>query len=89
MLSYDLAKLYGVRVRALHQAIKRNKERFPTDFMFQLTWEETHSRSQNVILNQGLNIKYRPYAFTEQGVAMLSSVLRSKRFAVIPAKAGI
>ncbi|MBI4430325.1 MAG: ORF6N domain-containing protein [Candidatus Omnitrophica bacterium] len=80
MLSHDLAKLYGVEVRSLLQAVKRNKERFPADFMFQLTWEEAeNSRSQFVILKHGKNIKYRPYAFTEQGVAMLSSVLRSKK----------
>lgn len=84
MLSMHLAELYGVEVRALIQAVKRNKERFPEDFMFQLTWEETKSlRSQIVILNnmaqRGSHIKYLPYAFTEQGVAMLSSVLNSKR----------
>ena len=81
MLSTHLAKLYGVEVKVLIQAVKRNKERFPTDFMFQLTWEEVQcSRSQFVTLNdekRGKNIKYLPYAFSEQGVAMLSSVLRS------------
>ena len=95
MLSSDLAELYQVEPRALIQAVKRNIDRFPDDFMFQLTWDElsllksqsvisndpraTASRSQIVILKRGLNIKYIPYAFTEQGVAMLSSVLRSKR----------
>ncbi len=79
MLSSDLAGLYGVTVRALVQAVKRNHARFPADFMFQLTWEEASSRSQFVILKHGRNVKYRPYAFTEQGVAMLSSVLRSQR----------
>ncbi|MBD5420419.1 MAG: ORF6N domain-containing protein, partial [Bacteroides sp.] len=100
MLDSDLAKLYGVETRVLNQAVKRNIERFPADFMFQLTKEETDdlrsqiatssSRSQNVILNvdsenlksqkeisnsrsqfvtlkQGHNIKYLPYAFTENG----------------------
>ena len=80
MLSKDLAELYGVQTRTLIQAVKRNRDRFPSDFCFQLTWKEAESsRSQIVILNRGKNIKYRPYAFTEQGVAMLSSVLRSKR----------
>jgi ORF6N domain len=88
MLDADLARLYGVEIRALNQAVKRNIDRFPADFMFQLNWEEVErSRSQFVILKaasgrpgiRGRNIKFQPYAFTEQGVAMLSSVLRSKR----------
>ena len=99
MLSSDLAELYQVEPRALIQAVKRNIDRFPDDFMFQLTRDElsllksqsvisndpwaTASRSQIVILKRGLNIKYIPYAFTEQGVAMLSSVLRSKRAVLV------
>jgi len=87
MLSHHLAQLYGVETRVLIQAVKRNIERFPEDFMFQLSWKEVKSlRSQFVILKKGntyskrgKHIKYLPYAFTEQGVAMLSSVLRSKR----------
>jgi hypothetical protein len=83
MLSSDLAELYEVEVRILIQAVKRNSDRFPKDFMFQLSWEEASSlanpRSQFVILESGKNIKHLPYAFTEQGVAMLSTVLRSKR----------
>lgn len=81
MLSTHLAELYEVEPRALIQAVKRNLDRFPLDFMFQLTWEdmERGSRSQNVILNRGQNVKYLPYAFTEQGVAMLSCVLKSGR----------
>ena len=80
MLSSDLARLYGTGPKVLIQAVKRNIERFPGDFMFQLTPEEArNSRSQTVTLKQGQNIKYLPYAFTEQGVAMLSSVLNSKR----------
>lgn len=80
MISTDLAVLYNVEPRVLMQAVKRNLERFPEDFMFQLTWEETLDvRSQNVILKRGQHSKYRLYAFTEQGVAMLSSVLRSER----------
>lgn len=80
ILDKDLAALYGVGTRILNQAVKRNRDRFPDDFMFQLTWEEVENpRSQFVILESGKNIKYLPYAFTEQGVAMLSSVLRSER----------
>ena len=86
MLSSDLAALYGVEPRALIQAVKRNKERFPGDFMILLTLAEAKSlRSQFVILNEGAvskrgqHLKYAPYAFTEQGVAMLSSVLHSDR----------
>ena len=78
LLDADLARLYGVTTRVLNQAVKRNADRFPADFMFRLTAEEARrSRSQFVTLKRGENIKYRPYAFTEQGVAMLSSVLRS------------
>jgi hypothetical protein len=83
MLDGDLAGLYGVETRVLNQAVKRNGRRFPADFMFQLTREEAaavlNSRSQFVILKQGENIKFLPYAFTEQGIAMLSSVLHSDR----------
>jgi ORF6N domain-containing protein len=101
MLDADLAKLYGVSTKALNQALRRNRERFPEDFVFQLTAEEfAFLRSQSVTSNaeephsQGLRpnwsqfvtssrkhrgVRYRPYAFTEQGVAMLSSVLRSRR----------
>lgn len=79
MIDSDLARLYGVETRVLNQAVKRNIERFPEDFMFQLTKEEC-LRSQIVTLNttRGQHLKYMPYAFTENGVAMLSSVLRSK-----------
>jgi phage regulator Rha-like protein len=80
MLDADLAELYEVPVKVLNQAVKRNLERFPKDFMFQLEWEEAAAlRSQTVTLKPGQHLKYRPYAFTEQGVAMLSSVLRSER----------
>lgn len=74
MLDKDLAKLYGVETKMLNQAVKRNIKRFPEDFMFQLTKDKC-LRSQFVILNtkRGLHFKYMPYAFTEQGVAMLSS----------------
>lgn len=79
MLSHDLADLYGVPTKALLQAMRRNAERFPEDFAFQLSVEEFGAlRSQVVTSNRG-GMRYRPYAFTEQGVAMLSSVLRSDR----------
>ncbi len=82
MLSTELAELYQVESKVLMQAVKRNRERFPDGFMFQLTQEEFQAlRSQFVTLETGRGKypKYLPYAFTEQGVAMLSSVLRSKR----------
>ncbi len=79
MLDSDLAKLYGVETKVLNQAVKRNIQRFPTDFMFQLTKEEC-LRSQIVTSNGGRGgSRYMPYAFTENGVAMLSSVLRSEK----------
>ena len=82
MLDRDLARLYDVSTAAFNQAVRRNRERFPEDFMFQLTSAEAAqlNRSQSVIGSQKhRDPRYRPYAFTEQGVAMLSSVLRSKR----------
>ena len=82
MLDSDLAELYGVETRTLVQAVKRNIDRFPEDFMFQLTSEAyAFLRSQTVTLKRGRgqHRKYIPYAFTEQGIAMLSSVLRSTR----------
>lgn len=81
MLDADLAALYGVSTRALVQAVKRNRPRFPADFILRLTRQETVAlRSQFVISNAGRGgRRYAPYAFTEQGVAMLSSVLRSPR----------
>jgi hypothetical protein len=95
LLDADLATLYGVEVRALNQAVARNRDRFPEDFMFQLTGQEyaqirsqivtasdeaVSNSSQSVMSSRKhRGIAYRPYAFTEQGVAMLSSVLRSPR----------
>lgn len=94
LLDTDLAALYGVEIRTLNQAVRRNLERFPEDFVFQLTDEDMEDlksqfvtakdhpsalRSQFVTLKRGQHRKYLPYAFTEQGVAMLSSVLRSPR----------
>ncbi|MFT4221797.1 ORF6N domain-containing protein [Dysgonomonas sp.] len=82
MLDFDLASMYQVETRVLNQSVKRNIERFPDDFMFELTKSEYDSlRSQFVILKtegRGKHSKYLPYAFTELGVAMLSSVLKSK-----------
>ena len=80
MLSTDLAELYGVEPRALVQAVKRNLERFPDDFMFQLSEEEFKNlKSQIVISTWGGARRANPYAFTEHGIAMLSSVLKSQR----------
>jgi len=86
MLDADLADLYQVNVKVLNQAVKRNRARFPSDFMFRLTAREAGSlRSQLVTIKsereskRGRHRKYLPYVFTEQGVAMLSSVLRSPR----------
>lgn len=80
MLDSDLAALYGVETKVLNQAVRRNIERFPEDFMFQLTSDEAERlRSQSVTLKKGRgqHRKFLPYVFTEQGVAMLSSVLSS------------
>ena len=81
MLDRDLADLYGVETRVLNQAVKRNSDRFPEDFMFQLSMEEARavylSRSQTVTLKRGRNIKYRPHVFTEHGAVMLANVLQS------------
>ena len=80
MLDKDLAFLYKVRPTALRQQVKRNRERFPEDFMFQVTEEEVKAMvSQNVIPSKQSLGGYLPYSFTEQGVATLSSVLRSRR----------
>lgn len=80
MFDKDLATLYGVETKALNQAVKRNIERFPEDFMFHLTLKEVASlRSHFVTLKRGQHIKYAPFAFTEYGILMLSSVLNSKR----------
>lgn len=80
LLDGDLAALYGVSTTALNQALKRNRDSFPDDFVFQLSEDEEKSlRSRIVISNGRGGRRYRPYVFTEQGVAMLSSVLRSPR----------
>lgn len=81
ILAGDLARIYGVPTKALNQAVKRNARRFPADFLFQLTKEEAEadirSRSQNATLKRGANIKYLPYAFTENGAIMAANVLNS------------
>lgn len=80
IMDRDLADLYEVETRSLIQAVKRNTERFPTDFMFQITQEEFDSLRSQIVISKGRGgRRYQPYVFTEQGVAMLSSVLRSKR----------
>lgn len=83
MLDRDLAEVYGVTTGGLNQAIKRNQDRFPEDFVFRLTPEEAEevrrSRSQSVIMKRGQNIKYLPRAFTEHGAIMAATVLNSLR----------
>ena len=82
MLDFDLAELYEVETKVLNQAVKRNMDRFPDDFIFQISRDEYNSlRSQIVTLETGRGkyTKYLPYAFTEQGVSMLSSVLKSSK----------
>jgi len=83
MLDSDLAQLYGVATKALIQAIKRNEDRFPEDFMFQLTEQEFNNLRSQIVTSSWGGRRYPPYAFTEQGVAMLSSVLRSKRAVMV------
>ena len=79
MLDEDLSRLYGVETKVLNQAMKRNRDRFPKEFCFQLTkLEHINLRSQNVTFNNKVGRKYLPYVFTEQGVAMLSAVLHSE-----------
>ncbi len=80
LFDFDLAALYGVQTKNLNKAVKRNVERFPADFMFQVTSEELRSLRFQVGTSKGRGgLRYRPYAFTEQGIAMLSSVLNSER----------
>ncbi len=80
ILDSNLASLYGVETKILKRAVRRNIERFPEDFMFELTQKEFDSlRSQSGTLKRGQHSKYLPFVFTEQGVAMLSSVLQSKQ----------
>ncbi len=89
MFDHDLAAHYGIRTKVLNRAVKRHRNRFPEDFMFQLSmreakdwWSEVTEarlRSQTVTLKRGQHIKYRPYAFTEHGILMLSSILNSER----------
>ena len=102
MLDRDLASLYEIETKVLNQSVKRHIRRFPKDFMFQLTKEEFEelrfqfeasenygsSRSQFVTLKsaRGQNLKYLPYAFTEQGVAMLSGVINSDKAINMPAR---
>lgn len=80
ILDSDLAALYGVTVKRLNEQVKRNQERFPEDFVFQLTDTEARSlRSQNATLKRGAHRKYMPYVFTEHGAIMAANVLRSKQ----------
>ena len=77
MLDFDLARLYQVETRVLNQSVKRNLKRFPPDFMFQLTEEEWLTNSSQIVMTSNRPKSALPYAFTEQGVAMLASVLKS------------
>lgn len=83
ILAADLAKLYGVTTKRLNEQVKRNLNRFPADFMFQLTRDEAESarrsRSQFATMKRGQNIKYLPYAFTEHGAIMAANILNSER----------
>jgi hypothetical protein len=83
MLDADLAGLYDVETRVLVQAVKRNLERFPPDFMFQLTKEEFENLRSQIVTSSWGGRRYLPYAFTEQGLAMLSSVLRSEKAVMV------
>ena len=78
MLDFDLANLYGVETRVLNQAVKRNLRRFPTDFMFQLSKPEFDNLMSQIVISSWGGTRKLPFAFTEQGVAMLSSVLKSE-----------
>ena len=79
MLDFDLALLYQIETKVLKQAVRRNIERFPEDFMFELTIEEFDSLRSQIVTSSYGGTRYMPFAFTEQGVAMLSSVLNSKK----------
>ncbi len=79
MLDYDLAELYGIENKALKQAVRRNKDRFPKDFMFELNKKEFEDLRSQIVTSKSGGTRYMPMAFTEHGVLMLSSVLNSKR----------
>ena len=79
MLDFDMAELYGVETKILKQSVNRNQGRFPEDFMFELTSDEFKSLRSQIVTSKRGGTRYLPYAFTEQGVAMLSSVLRSEK----------
>ena len=79
MIDRDLAELYGVETKVLNQAVKRNLKRFPDDFMFQLTDEEFRNLRSQIVISSWGGSRFRPMVFTEQGVAMLSSILNSER----------
>ncbi len=79
MLDFDLALLYGVETKVLKQAVRRNMERFPEDFMFELSKEEFENLRSQIVTSSYGGLRYMPFAFTEHGIAMLSSVLNSKK----------
>jgi hypothetical protein len=78
MLDFDLAEMYQIETRVLKQAVRRNSDRFPRDFMFQITKDEYENLTSQSVTSSHGGLRYMPFAFTEQGVAMLSSVLKSK-----------
>jgi hypothetical protein len=79
MLDFDLAEMYGIETKVLKQSVRRNIERFPDDFMFELTKKEFLILRSQIVTSRWGGSRYQPFAFTEQGVAMLSSVLNSKQ----------
>jgi len=79
MLDFDLAEIYGVETKVLNQSVKRNIDRFPSDFMFQLNNQEFVNLMSQIVTSRWGGIRYLPYAFTEHGVAMLASILKSKK----------
>jgi len=79
MLDSDLAELYGIEIKVMNQAVKRNISRFPDDFMFQLTDEEWKNQRSQIVTFKNDTRKYKPYAFTEHGILMLSSIINSSR----------
>jgi ORF6N domain len=83
LLDRDLARLYGVTTKALNQAVRRNLARFPIDFMFRLTLDEAEPMRSQTVTASKRNVRFQPYVFTEQGVSMLSSVLRSQRAVLV------
>lgn len=83
MIDFDLAELYETETKRLKESVRRNMDRFPPDFMFELTQDEFESLRTQIATSKRGGIRYTPFSFTEQGVAMLSSVLKSKKAAQV------